>query len=54
MSEDLYDVYMVLEDGQDVWWQGYAVDGGVALAKALDYAKDDYHQEVRSWEICNG
>jgi hypothetical protein len=51
---DLYDIYMTLEDGQDVWWQGYAVDGGEALGLALDYARDDYKQEVASFEICNG
>jgi hypothetical protein len=43
---------MVLLNGEDVWWQGMAIDGGDALDKALDYARDDYHQEVRSFEIC--
>jgi hypothetical protein len=52
MQKDLYDVYMVLLNGDDVWWQGMAIDGGDALSQALDYAKYDYKQEVRSFEIC--
>jgi hypothetical protein len=52
MNKDLYDVYMVLLNGDDVWWQGMAIDGGDALSQALDYAKDDYKQEVRSFDIC--
>jgi hypothetical protein len=52
MNTDLYDVYMVLLNGEDVWWRGMAVDGGDALDKALDYARDDYHQDVKSFEIC--
>ena len=52
MNKDLYDVYMVLLNGDDVWWQGMAIDGGDALDKALDYARDDYNQDVKSFEIC--
>jgi len=51
--EEIYNVYMVLDDGQDVWWQGMAIDGGDALDKALDYARADYNcTSVRSWDIC--
>jgi hypothetical protein len=53
MSKDLYNVYMVLDTGEDVWWQGFAVDGGEALEQALEYAKEDYNcTSVRSWDIC--
>jgi len=53
MVKDLYNVYMVLDTGEDVWWQGYAVDGGEALDLALDYAREDYNcHSVRSWDIC--
>jgi hypothetical protein len=48
---DLYDVYMVLVSGEDIWWQGLATDGGDAVSKAFDYARDDYKQEVKSYEV---
>lgn len=51
MVKDKYNVYMTLLDGQDIWWQGMAVDGGEALEQAFDYAKDDYKQEVKAWDI---
>jgi hypothetical protein len=51
MSEDLYNVYMVLQDGRDVWWQGMAIDGGDALEQAWQYAIDDYQCEPKSWDI---
>jgi hypothetical protein len=53
MVKDLYNVYMVLDTGEDAWWQGYAVDGGEALDLALEYAREDYNcHSVRSWDIC--
>jgi hypothetical protein len=52
IEKDIYNVYMVLLDGQDVWWQGTAIDGGDALEQAWQYAIDDYKCEPRSWDIC--
>ena len=49
--QDTYNVYMVLLDGQDVWWQGLATDGGDALEKAWDYALADYGSKPHSWDI---
>jgi len=49
--KDAYNVYMVLLDGQDVWWQGLATDGGDALEKAWDYALADYGSKPQSWDI---
>lgn len=51
MTKDLYNVYMVLLDKRDVWWQGMALDGGDALEQAWQYALDDYGCEPYSWDI---
>ena len=51
MSKDLYNVYMVLTDKRDVWWQGLAKDGGEALDLAWEYAINDYGCEPWSWDI---
>lgn len=48
---DTYNVYMVLRNKKDVWWQGLATDGGDALEKAWDYALSDYKSEPQSWDI---
>jgi|APIni6443716594_1056825.scaffolds.fasta_scaffold230604_2 hypothetical protein len=48
---DTYNVYMVLRNKRDVWWQGLATDGGDALEKAWDYALADYKSEPQSWDI---
>jgi hypothetical protein len=52
LQKDIYNVYLVLQDGQDVWWQGNAIDGGDALEQAWQYAIDDYKCEPHSWDIC--
>lgn len=52
MTNDIYNVYMVLLDNRDVWWQGTAIDGGHALEQAWDYALTDYGCEPKSWDIC--
>lgn len=52
MPKDLFNVYMTLIDGQDVWWQGMAFDGGDALEQAWAYALADYQCEPKSWDIC--
>jgi hypothetical protein len=48
---DTYNVYMVLRNKRDVWWQGDATDGGDALEKAWDYALADYKSEPQSCDI---
>lgn len=49
--QDTYNVYMVLMDRRDVWWQGLATDGGDALEQAWDYALVEYGSEPYSWDI---
>jgi hypothetical protein len=51
MNKDLYNVYMTLKNDEDIWWQGYAIDGGDALNQAWEYAMDDYKCEPRAWDI---
>lgn len=48
---DTYNVYMTLLNGNDIWWQGQAKDGGDALEQAWDYALADYKCEPKSWDI---
>jgi hypothetical protein len=49
----IYDIYMVLDNGLDCWWQGEAESSAEALDKAWDYAENEsyYNSVPVSWDI---
>ena len=50
---NLFNVYMVLNNGMDCWWKGEAFEGQQALELAWQYAEEEpfYNSFPISWEI---